>query len=79
MYICMYTYHNIIWKESQVLKHEQHFFFKIWNSFVIIIRILTGEMKVMNIHENDKVQLVNNINVSFRRCFGIDTYKWIFC
>lgn len=27
MYICMYTYHNIIWKESQILKHEQHFFF----------------------------------------------------
>lgn len=45
------------------------------NSFVIIIRILTGEMKVMNIQENDKVQLVNNINVSSRRCFGIDTYK----
>lgn len=45
------------------------------NSFVIIIRILTGEIKVMNIHENDKVQLVNNINVSSRRCFGIDTYK----
>lgn len=51
------------------------FFFKYKKQFVIIIRILTGEMKVMNIHENDKVQLVNNINVSFRRCFGIDTYK----
>lgn len=31
------------------------FFLNIKNSFVIIIRIFIGEMKVMNIYENDKV------------------------